>query len=292
MWIRFSPNLAKISRFWYGEKKTRFNLYLYMEILQAVILGVVQGLTEFLPISSSGHLVLMRRVFGFPDQGLGFDIFLHLATLLAVILYFWRDWIRILKDLFQKKGIFWQIVIATLPAAAAGVFLEKLVENFFRQAIWVALFFVLCGLFFVFAERSYQKIKTKKSLEKISFKDALFIGVAQIFALLPGISRSGSTIAAGMLRGLDREEAAKFSFLMATIIIAGSGSFGIFEAIKKGSLNGFTDQMIFGFASAAIVGYLAIGFLMKFLKKHRLFGFAVYLFLTAAGLLAWQIFSS
>lgn len=264
---------------WYG-------IVNYMQIIQAIILGAVQGITEFLPISSDGHLILIRKIFNFTDQGLDFDIFLHLGTLLAIVIYFAKDWIKIIKELREKRNLFYQIIIATIPAAIAGVFLEDLVGGFFRSLIWTAIFFVICGGFLLISE--FLQKKEVKNLEKLNWRDSLFIGILQIFALLPGISRSGMTIGAGMMRGLSRDVAAKFSFLMATIIVAGAGFFSVIDALKTGGLNNFVSESIAGFVSAAIVGYLSISFLMKFLKKHRLYGFAMYLTIIGIGLLIWQ----
>lgn len=262
-----------------------------MALIQAAILGIIQGITEFLPISSSGHLVLAEKIFegfGNKDFGLTFDIFLHLGTLLAIIVYFWRDWIKILKDLFQKKGLFGYLILATFPAAIAGIFLEDLVGGIFRNIFFVALFFILAGGFFIFCEKIQEKLKMK-SLEKITWRDALFVGIIQIFALLPGISRSGSTIGAGMLRGLSRGEAAKFSFLTAALIIAGSGFFSFIDNLKTGAFTNLFLESIVGFVSAAIAGYFSVSFLMKFLKKHRLYGFAGYLIVIGLIILILEI---
>lgn len=263
----------------------------YMSLIQAVILGIIQGITEFLPISSSGHLVLTEKVFegfGKSDFGLSFDIFLHLGTLLAIIIYFWRDWLKILKDLFQKKGIFGYIILATLPAAIAGIFLEDLIAGFFRDILFVAIFFIITGGFFIFSEKIYAKLQVK-NLEKITWGDALFIGVIQIFALLPGVSRSGSTISAGMLRGLSRQEAARLSFLMAALIIFGSGIFSAMSNLKTNAINNLILESIFGFIFAAGTGYFSIAFLMKFLEKYRLYGFAGYLIIAGLVILIWQL---
>jgi undecaprenyl-diphosphatase len=262
-----------------------------MSLIQAIILGITQGITEFLPISSSGHLVLVGKIFEFfgnTDFGLTFDIFLHLGTLLAIVIYFRRDWQKIIKDLFQKKGLFGYVVLATFPAALVGIFLENLVGGIFRDIFFVALFFIIAGGFFIFCEKIYEKLKIK-GLEKISWRDAFFIGIIQIFSLLPGISRAGSTIGAGMLRGIVREEAAKFSFLMATLIIAGSGFFSIISGLKTATFDNSFLELTLGFISAAITGYFSIAFLMKFLKKHRLYGFAAYLIIIGIGLLAWRL---
>lgn len=247
-----------------------------MEILQAVILGIVQGITEFLPISSDGHLLLVRALFRFRDQGLGFDVFLHLGTLVAIVAFFWQDWLKILREI-KKSTLLWKIIFAIVPAAIAGIFLENAIAGYFRSLLWTAFFFFLCAAFYIFTEILYQKIKEREnSLEKVSWLEALTIGIAQIFALLPGISRSGTTIATGMLCKLTRESAAKFSFLMGTIIIAGAGFLGLLKGEIFQTPNVSWAELIFGFLSAAITGYFAIKFLMGFLKKHTFYGFAWY----------------
>lgn len=249
-----------------------------MEIIQSIILGLVQGLTEFIPISSSGHLVLVRKIFGFRDQGLAFDAVLHLGTLLAVILYFKKDWVEILKESSKKKKLFWQIIIATIPAAIAGFLFEDLVTSFFRDILWVATFFILVGFIFLLAERYYDLKIKKKELDHLTWKDSLIIGIAQIFALLPGISRSGVTITAGMFRFLRRTEAARFSFLMSTLIIFGAGIKSAIDLFASFEFQNEKLEIILGFVTSFLAGYFSIKFLMNFLKNHRLYIFSVYLF--------------
>lgn len=247
-----------------------------MEIFQAIILGIVQGITEFLPISSDGHLILARAIFRFRDQGLGFDIFLHLGALVAIITYFWRDWLKILREI-KKSTILWKIILAIIPATIAGVFLENVIAGYFRSLLWTALFFILCAVFYIFAELWHKKLEKNNSLEKVSWFDALLIGIAQIFALLPGISRSGATITTGMLCKLKRDEAAKFSFLMGTIIIAGAGFLGLIKGEVFQIQGASWLELLVGFISASVTGYFAIRFLMNFLKKHTFYGFAIYM---------------
>jgi undecaprenyl-diphosphatase len=261
-----------------------------MEIIQSIILGLVQGLTEFIPISSSGHLVLIRKIFGFKDQGLAFDAVLHLGTLLAVVLYFKKDWLEILKEGSKKKKIFWQIILATIPAAIAGFLFEDLISSFFRDILWVATFFILTGLLFLATEKYYDfKIK-KKELDQLFWKDSLIIGIAQIFALLPGISRSGVTIAAGMFRSLRRHEAARFSFLMSTLIIFGAGLKSVIDLFASFEFQNEKLEIIFGFITSFLAGYYSIKFLMNFLKNHRLYSFSVYLFVVGFVLFISQWF--
>jgi undecaprenyl-diphosphatase len=250
-----------------------------MSIIQSIILGIIQGLTEFVPISSSGHLVIIRKLFNWSDQGLAFDTVLHLGTLLAVIIYFAKDWKKIISETVTKKSkLFWYIIIVTIPASLAGLFLEDVIDEIFREILWVATFFIITGLIFIAVEKytSYRLVE-KKTLTKINWKDSLIIGLFQIISLFPGISRSGATISAGMFRRLKRQEAARFSFLMATLIILGAGLLGIYQLVQNEKLNGELPDLILGFISSALVGYFAIKYLMRYLKYGKLNIFAYYL---------------
>jgi len=263
-----------------------------MNILQAIILGIVQGATEFIPISSSGHLVLAREVFGWEDPGVIFDIFLHLGTLVAVLIYFRRDWLKIGKDLLGKTGdkrMAINLVIATLPAFVLGFLLNDYINSIFRHALWVSTFLIIVGLIFISAEKFASHRIIKKGSDKIGWKDALIIGLAQALALLPGMSRSGITIAAGMFRSLKRTEATRFSFLMASIAILGASIFGSLKAVQDGGyLGSYWPEIIIGSTIAALVGYLSIKYLMKFLSRHKLYVFAVYLICLGVIIFAMQ----
>lgn len=250
-----------------------------MNIIQSTILGLVQGLTEFIPISSSGHLVIIEKVLGFKDLGLVFDAFLHLGTLLAVLIYFRKDFISFFRETNKNKNLIKQIFITILPAGIAGLFLEDIISSFFRDTLWVSAFMILVGIIFLLAEK-YNKIKiTKKEMKEMDWKDSLFIGIAQIFALFPGISRSGITIAAGMFRSLKRVQATRFSFLMsAVIILAASSKSAVNLFIETNSLNEILIITWGGFV-AFVSGYFSIKFLMKFLAKHKLHVFSIYLFI-------------
>jgi len=251
-----------------------------MNILQAIILGIIQGATEFIPISSSGHLVLTREILGWDDPGIVFDIFLHLGTLIAVLIYFRKDWLKIIRSLFDKNGdrrLFIYLIIATVPAFALGPFLNDYVENIFRDILWVAAFLIITGFIFLSVEKYSDYKIEKKSTDKMTWKDALLIGLVQILALLPGISRSGVTIAAGMFRSLKRIEATRFSFLMATLAISGAGVYGALKATNGSYIDGYLIEIMVGLIVSAVVGYLSIKYLMKFLAHHRLNTFAIYL---------------
>lgn len=258
-----------------------------MEILQAIILGFVQGVGEFLPISSSGHLIITHWLFK-KDLGLGFDVALHWGTLLAVLIYFknevwlmvkgvWHSLFKSTRDMenniYQKLP--WLILVATVPAAVIGKFFESKAQTSFRDPLLVALNLAVFGLVIYFADRFGKK---QKNLDRILFWDALLIGFAQALAILPGVSRSGATMAAALLLSFKRPDAARFSFLMSAPIILGAG---ILESPSFFASGNFS-QIIFGFFSAGLFGFLAIKYLLKFLSAHDFKIFVWYRFLVAA----------
>lgn len=264
-----------------------------LEFLQAVLLGVVQGLTEFLPVSSSGHLLLGQYFLGLDQDrfGLPFDVALHLGTLVAVVSYFWRDLLRIagafvrslspggrnLADPDQRLA--YLILASSIPAALIGFFLESFFEEAVRSP-WVVVFnLVLVGILFIVGEAVGSR--TRRA-DKLRFVEALGIGLAQATALVPGVSRSGATITLGLFLGLRREEAARFSFLMSVPIIAGAGSLQLAEAAAEGMDRSQAAIFVAGFVSSALVGYLAIRFFLRFVVHHSLRAFAYYRFGLAA----------
>jgi undecaprenyl-diphosphatase len=263
--------------------------------IETAILGVVQGLTEFIPISSSGHLVLVREVFGFKDQGLAFDAALHLATALAVLIYFREDWKNIFTSLFSKKinrtntqsrRLLILIAVTTIPAIGVGLLFADTIEAQFRTILPVASLMIFTGLIFLLVEKI---AVTKKDLTKLSFFDALSIGLAQAVAILPGISRSGATIVTGMYHGLKRETAARYSFLAATPIIVLAGFYSLWQL--GGVVERITwDALALGFLTAFVSGILAVHLLLSFLKNNRLYIFAGYLIVIGVGLLAFHFF--
>ena len=265
-----------------------------LELLEAIFLGVVQGLTEFLPVSSSGHLLLGQYFLGLDQDrfGLPFDVALHLGTLLAVVAYFWRDLLRMARAFLRSlapggrnlsgdrdQRLAYLVLASTVPAALIGYLLESFFENAVRSP-WVVVFnLVLVGALFIVAEAVGSQ---SRPAEKLGFRGAIGIGVAQAAALVPGVSRSGATITLGLFLGLRREEAARFSFLMSVPIIAGAGSLQLAEAVSEGM--GGRDAALFaaGFISSAVVGYLAIRFFLSFVAHHSLRAFAYYRFALAA----------
>jgi undecaprenyl-diphosphatase len=261
-----------------------------MSTLQALILGLVQGLTEFLPVSSSGHLVLVPWWLGWENPGLAFDALLHWGTLLAVVLYFWRDWWEMLMALVRrvqrqpaqgKDHLFLAILVGTIPAALLGFLLEDFFEGLFGQPATVAFFMIVTGFILLFAERWTQRHRQGRPMEKLSYLDALFVGVGQAMAIAPGISRSGSTIAAGLVRELDRATAARFSFLLGTPIIFGAGLLKLKDLVEMGTGETGFLPLVVGFLAAFISGMLAIRYLLRYLQHHTLNIFAYYVWAVA-----------
>jgi undecaprenyl-diphosphatase len=268
-----------------------------LELIEAILLGVVQGLTEFLPVSSSGHLLLGQYFLGLDQDrfGLPFDVALHLGTLLAVVAFFWRDLLRMAAAFFRSlvpggrnladpdQRLAYLILASTIPAALIGYFLEGFFETAVRNP-WVVVFnLVLVGALFIVGEAVGTR---SRGADKLRFPEALGIGLAQAAALVPGVSRSGATITLGLFLGLRREEAARFSFLMSVPIIAGAGSLQLAEVVSEG-MDAWSAVMFgAGFVSSAVVGYLTIKFFLRFVVHHSLRAFAYYRFGLAAVVVA------
>lgn len=258
-----------------------------MTLLQSLILGIIQGLTEFLPISSSAHLVLIPHLLGWqiPEaQVFPFDVLVQIGTLVAVILYFWTDlWVIIrgfIKALVDRKPfdgeharMGWYLVLATIPAGIAGILIKDQVEAVFNAPTTTALFLFVTAALLILAELIGKRART---IVEIKWWDALWIGIFQVLSLFPGISRSGSTIAGGMTRNFDRPSAARFSFLMSIPVMIGAGLVSIKNALEVPNLGDFLPALLVGFLSALLVGYLSIHWLLKFLGKRPLYVFAVY----------------
>lgn len=252
-----------------------------MSIIQSIILGVVQGIGEFLPISSSAHLILVPYLFGWKESSLAFDVALHFGTLLAVLVIFFKEWwdlfIGAIKNIGKSKKsnegkMFWYLIVATIPAALVGFLLDDIIEGFFRNQIWlIALFLALMGVFIYagdkWATKHYKGKETK--FEKITLKQAFLVGCSQAFAVFPGFSRSGTTILAGRLMGIDKEAITKFTFLLSVPIIAGA------TVLKVGEL-AMTTEVITGIVTSFIVGIISIKFLLSYIKKHDFSVFAFY----------------
>lgn len=254
-----------------------------MDLVQAVTLGVVQGLTEFLPISSTAHLALVPWMFGWKDPGLTFDVALHIGTLLAVVIYFRDDlrhmaiaWLKSFKardkaDPYQNLA--WLVVWGSVPAVGAGVLLDDLVETTFRSPYVIAAMLIGVGLLIAVAERLTAKTRT---WQEMTLKDALLIGVAQACALIPGTSRSGATITMGLFLGLQRPDAARFSFLLGFPVILGSIVFKLKDVASDPALAAMIPHMGAGILASAISGYFCIAYLLKFLATQTMTVFVVY----------------
>ncbi len=261
-----------------------------MELLQAILLGLIQGLTEFLPVSSSGHLILVPHLLGLEDQGLAMDAILHLATVLAIIIYFRRDLSKLLISLWaNKKGdpyraLAWSILLATFPAGLAGLFLGDWIETHLRSATFVAGNLMVWSAVFLVADRiSTRKESESDELIQLGWRQVLFIGFAQAIALLPGTSRSGITICAGLFSRLSQPAAARFSFLLGTPIILAAGlhkTVSLFNDTSHEFL--FTPfQFLMGFLAAFVVGYLSIKWLLAIVSRVGLLPFIIYRVLLA-----------
>ena len=263
-----------------------------MDIVQAISLGLVQGVSEFVPISSSGHLVLVPWLLGWPQPGLVFDTVVHWGTLVAVLAYFGRDfmalasaWGRSLasRNLGEPEArIAWLIIVGTVPAAVMGYVGEDFFESLFAAPAWVAALLLVTGLILALSEWLG---KRQKEPHQLTFLDSLIIGIAQGCAIAPGISRSGATMAAGLFLGLKREAAARYSFLLATPIIFGAGLLKLLDLFKVGNVATHLPPLILGFLAAALSGYLCIRFLLTYLQRGRLYAFAIYCWLAGGACL-------
>ncbi len=272
-----------------------------MPLYQAIVLAIIQGLAEFIPVSSSGHLIIVRRLLGWnelsPAHELTFDVALHFGTLLSVLFYFRRTWFQIVRAAFggkvvrfseaggsdenlspdeqrEERLLLWFLAIATIPGAIAGKLLEGPADEYFREHI-----FLIAGALIVVALLMWwgEKVsKLSKPLTRISFADSFIVGLAQAFALIPGVSRSGSTITAGLFRNMTRAAAVRFSFLLSTPIIAGAALLKIHELHKEGIPAGMQTPFMVGIIVSALVGYATIAWLIRYLQANTLRVFIVY----------------
>jgi undecaprenyl-diphosphatase len=272
-----------------------------LPIYQAVVLAIIQGLAEFIPVSSSGHLIIVRRLLGWnelsPAHELTFDVALHFGTLLSVLFYFRRTWFQIVRAAFggkvvrfseagdsdvnlsaeeqrEERLLLWFLAIATIPGAIAGKLLEGPADDYFREHIFlIAGALIVVGLLMWLGEKVSHN---DKPLTRISLVDALIVGCAQAAALMPGVSRSGATITAGLFRNMTREAAVRFSFLLSTPIIAGAALLKAHELHKEGLPPGMHAPFLVGIMVSTVVGYGAIAWLIRFLQSHSLKIFVVY----------------
>jgi undecaprenyl-diphosphatase len=243
------------------------------------MLGLVQGLGEFLPISSSAHLVLVPWLFKWNDPGLTFDIALHIGTLIAVAIYFWKDWLNLitkgLTNIRSTDGrLFWYLVVATIPGAVMGFLLEKKAETIFREPVLIATMLILLGVLLYWADRRGVK---NIEMNRITFKTSLLIGLSQALAIIPGVSRSGITMTMGLSMGLTREGAARFSFLLAAPIIFGAALVKLPFLISHPSV--VNINFITGILVSFITGILSIGFLLRYIQTRNFLPFVWYRFI-------------
>ncbi|MDW8325424.1 MAG: undecaprenyl-diphosphatase UppP [Anaerolineales bacterium] len=258
-----------------------------MDLLQALLLGIIQGLTEFLPISSSAHLVLVPWLLGWrfdPKAKFVFDVLVQNGTLVAVITYFWKDLLYLLRAvltaLWQQQPfatpdarLGWFVALATVPAVVLGFLFKDFFESVFASPPAVAALLLLTAALLAFSERYGQRLR---DLTTLTWLDALIIGLMQALAILPGVSRSGATMAGGLARGLDRPAAARFSFLMSVPVMLGAGLVALNDLLAIPNFSDYVLPVSTGFIAAAVVGYLSIGWLLAFLRRRSFYGFAVY----------------
>ena len=278
-----------------------------MNPIQALFLGALQGATEFLPVSSSGHLVLVPWLMGWDAPGLAFDVVVHWGTAAAVVVYFWRDWLALFRALplarlwsssrsasqsrpDSERGtppdgephqspdradprLLWLILVGTVPAAVAGYFLEDQIGEWFSRPVIAAGFLLLTAAVLATSERLG---KRERGLRSLTWTEALLVGLAQALAILPGISRSGATIAAALGLGLRRGAAARFSFLLSTPVILGAGLLKLLDLVQARELAAQAAGLVIGFVAAGVVGFGCIHFLLRYLQHRRLYPFAIY----------------
>ena len=256
-----------------------------MPLLQVVVLAIVQGLTEFLPISSTAHLFLTSWLLGWNVESLTFDIALHIGTLIAVLVYFFRDWLQIAAQGFgldygrdpvlkQNPRLLWLLALGTSPAGVFGLLFNKQAETTWRTPLVMASMMIVVGLVMAWAERAGCR---KRGMGDVSVADASVIGLSQALAIVPGTSRSGITISTGLFRGLTRESAARFSFLLSTPTIAGAAGKALHDLIKHHGISGATEaDFLIGVLISAITGFLVIAWFMRFLQSRTLWFFVYY----------------
>ncbi|MCK5227717.1 MAG: undecaprenyl-diphosphatase UppP [Desulfobulbaceae bacterium] len=259
-----------------------------MDYFYAVFLGLLQGATEFLPISSSGHLVLMEAFLEVEQAGLVFDVALHLGTVMAILVYFRHDFVAMARAVFyftaqgdnekQMRKLALFICVATVPAVIAGLVWGGAAKTFLRQPAIVACALAGGGALLLWSEKVGRH---NRDLGSITFVDVLFIGFSQAFALVPGVSRSGITMTAGLFLGLDRQAVARFSFLLSAPIIFGAGIYHVPEILQHGISDGQLLFFLSGIVTAALSGYLFIAFLLKYIRTRSFEVFAYYRFLVA-----------
>ncbi|MCL6520431.1 MAG: undecaprenyl-diphosphatase UppP [Armatimonadetes bacterium] len=261
-----------------------------MHIIEAIILGAVQGLTEFIPISSSAHLIIIPWIANWKTHDLVFDLALHLGTLFALFSYFWREWYEMVRTSIERSRfkreqagnslpnsealLLWPVIFACVPAALSGMYFEEVIEYGVRnKPTLIGAVTIVTGIVLLLADRLG---KQRRPLKEITMKDWIIIGLAQALAIIPGVSRSGITITAGLFCGLKREAAARFSFLIGAPIIFGAGVYKLKDLFTDGLPSNQILPFILGVIVATVVGYICIGFLLNYLKKRSMGIFVAY----------------
>jgi undecaprenyl-diphosphatase len=272
--------------------------------LKSAVLGIIQGITEFVPISSSGHLILASKLFGWHDSwlpgtttgttvnttALAFTVALHIGTLLALLIYFNREWIRLIEGFFtafsrkpsnwsKNERLAWMLVLATIPAGVVGALWGDTIEGHLGTPFWIAICLILVSFVMLAAQMLGSK---SRDISRLKGRDAITVGGAQILALAPGVSRSGITISGGLFSGLDFEAAARFAFLIAAPIMVGTGLVEGVKLVKHGLPPHFLQIFLPGFVTSAVVGFIAVRFMLKYLQRGTLTPFIVYRFAVAA----------
>lgn len=274
-----------------------------MHLISAAVLGIVQGLTEFLPISSSAHLIVIPWLLGWTAEGLAFDVALHIGTSASILVFFRKDWMRLGKETVRglkekhpfanaDRKLVWYLVAATIPAAAAGIAFEEAIEEYMRSPLVTVFTLVIFGLLLLIAEKESRKDRTMDSL---TWFDSICIGIAQAIALIPGVSRSGVTITAALFRNCDRTTAARFSFLLSTPVIVGAGFLETYRFIKEAQIYGTvfsTTQwpvLVVGVAASSITGFFCIRYFLKFIQSNSFKIFVIYRCILACIILIYYI---
>lgn len=271
-----------------------------MEIVQAIILGIVQGLTEFFPISSSGHLIIIPKIFqweGIVDS-LSFDVALHLGTAFALIIFFWKDWIRLIINFLKKlikdrknlikdndSRLFIFLILASIPAGVMGILFQDFIEQNFRSTLLVGITLILFGILLWYFDKNG---RTSKNIKEMKLKDAIFIGIAQAVSLIPGVSRSGVTITMARSLNMDRDSSVRFSFLLSTPAVVGAGLVTSRKVFNSGLDN--LPVFLLGFIAATLSGLIAIKALLFIAKKNRLNLFVIYRIILGVFLIFFSFF--
>jgi len=268
-----------------------------MPLYQAIVLAIIQGLTEFLPVSSTAHLTLFPWFLGWKDPGLTFDVALHSGTLVAVLLYFWRMWMDMLwgaagqgkgspAETQEKRRLFWYLVVGTIPGGIAGYLFERAAEEEFRTPMVIGVAMIVVALLMWAGEHFSRR---EESLSQVSFADSIVVGIGQAFAVVPGVSRSGITMTAGLFRGMTRETAARFSFLLSTPLIAGAALKKGLEIRHEGLPPDMRLPFALGIVVSGLVGYAVIAWLIRYLERRTFKVFIFYRLVLGLVVLAWGL---